>query len=69
MQQDRAVWQAPLFFRRNRVFRVYQGGKLFGDFLGDAPEDGNEPEEWICSSVHAINPGHTFSKIDATGST
>ena len=59
MQQDRAVWQAPLFFRRNRVFRVYQGGKLFGDFLGDAPEDGNEPEEWICSSVHAINPGHT----------
>lgn len=59
MQQDRAAWEAPLFFRRNRVFRVYQGGKLFGDFLGDEPVDGNEPEEWICSSVHAINPGHT----------
>lgn len=59
MQKDPAVWQAPLFFRRNRVFRVYQGGKLFGDFLGDAPVDGNEPEEWICSSVRAINPGHT----------
>lgn len=55
---DRA-WLRPVFFRRNRVFRVYRGGKLFHDFLGDAPEDGNEPEEWICSAVHAINPGHT----------
>ena len=52
-------WLRPVFFRRNRVFRVYLGGKLFHDFLGDAPEDGNEPEEWICSSVRAINPGHT----------
>ena len=52
-------WERPLFFRRNRVFRVYLGGKLFHDFLGDLPEDGNEPEEWICSSVRAINPGHT----------
>lgn len=52
-------WQKPVFFRRNRVFRVYLGGKLFHDFLGDAPVDGNEPEEWICSSVRAINPGHT----------
>jgi mannose-6-phosphate isomerase len=48
-----------VFFKRNRVFRVYLGGKLFHDFLGDAPVDGNEPEEWICSSVRAINPGHT----------
>lgn len=52
-------WQKPVFFRRNRVFRVYLGGKLFHDFLGDVPVDGNEPEEWICSSVRAINPGHT----------
>lgn len=52
-------WLRPVFFKRNRVFRVYLGGKLFHDFLGDAPEDGNEPEEWICSSVRAINPGHT----------
>jgi len=52
-------WQKPVFFRRNRVFRVYLGGKLFHDFLGDPPVDGNEPEEWICSSVRAINPGHT----------
>jgi len=53
------MWMRPVFFRRNRVFRVYLGGKLYHDFLGDAPEDSNEPEEWICSSVHAINPGHT----------
>lgn len=52
-------WMKPVFFRRNRVFRVYLGGKLYHDFLGEAPEDSNEPEEWICSSVRAINPGHT----------
>ncbi len=52
-------WQKPVFFQRNRVFRVYKGGLLFHDFLGDAAEDGFEPEEWICSSVRAINPGHT----------
>ena len=51
-------WTRPVFFRRNRVFRVYLGGKLFHDFLGDAETDGNEPEEWICSNVRAINPGH-----------
>lgn len=52
-------WHRPVFFRRNRVFRVYLGGKLFSDFLGDEPVDGNLPEEWVCSAVHAINPGHT----------
>ena len=59
MQQTRIPWHHPVFFKRNRVFRVYLGGKLFSDLLGDEPVDGNEPEEWICSSVRAINPGHT----------
>ena len=59
MSHPRTVWNYPIFFRRNRVFRVYLGGKLFHDFLGDEPIDNNEPEEWICSSVRAINPGHT----------
>ena len=54
-----AIYDHPIFFRRNRVFRVYLGGKLFHDFMGDAPEDGFYPEEWIASSVRAINPGHT----------
>lgn len=50
-----AIWERPVFFKRNRVFRVYLGGKLFGDFLGDKPEDGFYPEEWIASSVRALN--------------
>ena len=47
--------KGPIFFERNRVGRVYTGGKLFHDFFGDAPEDGFLPEEWIASSVKAIN--------------
>lgn len=52
-------WKYPVFFRKNRVFRVYLGGKLMDAFVGDEGEDSNYPEEWICSAVRAINPGHT----------
>lgn len=52
-------WKYPVFFRKNRVFRVYLGGKLLDAFVGDEGEDSNYPEEWICSAVRAINPGHT----------
>lgn len=45
----------PIFFERNRVGRVYSGGKLFADFFGDEPIDGFFPEEWIASGVRAIN--------------
>lgn len=45
----------PIFFKRNRVSRVYMGGKLFSDFFGDEPVDGFFPEEWIASSVVALN--------------
>ncbi len=45
----------PLFFEKNRVSRVYTGGKLFSDFLGDDSEDGFYPEEWIASAVRAMN--------------
>lgn len=45
----------PIFFERNRVGRVYTGGKLFGDFFGDEAKDGFFPEEWIASSVKALN--------------
>ena len=27
--------------------------------FGDAPEDGFLPEEWVCSSVEALNEGST----------
>ena len=47
----------PVFFEKNRVFRVYTGGKLFADFFSDDSQDSFFPEEWICSSVRAINEG------------
>jgi mannose-6-phosphate isomerase len=49
----------PVFFEKNRVFRVYLGGKLFADFFGDDSEDSFYPEEWICSSTKALNEGST----------
>ena len=49
----------PIFFEKNRVFRVYTGGKLFADFFGDDSEDGFHPEEWICSSTKALNKDST----------
>jgi mannose-6-phosphate isomerase len=47
--------KSPIFFERNRVFRVYRGGSLFAGFFGDDPEDGNYPEEWVASSTRALN--------------
>jgi mannose-6-phosphate isomerase len=49
----------PIFFEKNRVFRVYTGGKLFADFFSDDSTESNYPEEWVVSSVHAINEGST----------
>ena len=61
----------PVFFEKNRVFRVYKGGKLFADFFSDDSTDGNYPEEWVVSTVHALNDGSTdeyegVSKIQGT---
>ena len=58
----------PIFFERNRVGRVYLGGKLFAQFFGDEPIDGFKPEEWIASNVKALNkvqdsPKEGISKI------
>ena len=50
----------PVFFERNRVGRIYTGGKLFAGFFGDAPEDNFLPEEWVCSTVDALNEGSTI---------
>ena len=47
----------PIFFRKNRVRRVYSGGKLFADFFNDDSVDSFYPEEWICSSTRALNEG------------
>lgn len=50
-----ALFEGPLFFEKNRVSRIYTGGALFADFFGDGSADGFEPEEWVASSVKAIN--------------
>ncbi len=64
-------YNEPVFFEKNRVFRVYTGGKLFADFFGDDSTDGFYPEEWVASSVRALNEGSTdeyegVSKIKGT---
>ena len=61
----------PVFFKRNRVARVYTGGKLFADFFGDAPVDNLQPEEWIASTVRALNlnsadPREGLSMVEGT---
>jgi mannose-6-phosphate isomerase len=50
-----AIPPAPIFFERNRVFRVYRGGRLFHGLFGDPAEDGSFPEEWVASTVKAQN--------------
>ena len=53
----------PIFFEKNRVERVYVGGKLFSGFFCDGSEDSYEPEEWIASAVKALNK-HPKSEKD-----
>ncbi|MBR6533826.1 MAG: class I mannose-6-phosphate isomerase [Clostridia bacterium] len=49
------MFDSPIFFHKNRVGRVYIGGKLFSAFFGDDSADSYEPEEWIASNVSALN--------------
>lgn len=42
----------------NRVRRNYRGGYLLDKLDGNpAPCDGNKPEDWLASTVPAVNPG------------
>ena len=59
MNIDKIISQ-PIFFNRNRVFRVYTGGMPYKEFFNDVNgyddgTDGYFPEEWVASSVKAIN--------------
>lgn len=49
----------PLFFKKNRVKRIYTGGKQFAEFFGDNSTEGFYPEEWVCSTVKALNENST----------
>jgi mannose-6-phosphate isomerase len=42
----------------NRVRRNYLGGYLLDQFENNpSPHDGNRPEDWLASTVEAVNPG------------
>lgn len=63
--------QQPVFFRENRVRRVYLGGRLLGQFVGAPCEDDFFPEEWIASTVEAlnkdsVNPREGLSIVEGT---
>lgn len=47
----------PFKFKKNRVWRVYRGGKMIDIMRGDKnPSDGSCPEDWVASTVKANNP-------------
>jgi len=55
----------PLKLEKNRVWRTYKGGKALGEWLGEEePEDSYYPEEWISSTVKALNPNNTINKSE-----
>lgn len=65
MDIEKIVTQ-PVFFERNRVYRIYLGGKPYKEIFHDGYDDGTDnmfPEEWVASKVKAINPKY-FGKRD-----
>ena len=67
MNDVEKIVREPIFFERNRVYRIYLGGKQYTKiFEKDGYDDGTDnffPEEWIASKVKAINPRY-FGKRD-----
>ena len=56
----------PIFFERNRVYRIYKGGMPYKALFNDGYDDGTDntfPEEWVASKVKARNPVY-FGKRD-----
>ena len=59
MKDIRKIVREPIFFERNRVYRIYKGGMPYKELFNDGYDDGTDnmfPEEWIASKVKAINP-------------
>ena len=52
----------PIFFKRNRVRRIYTGGKLFGNFFGDEPTD--EASQAQAQEGASDADGQTPEKVD-----
>ena len=59
MKDIKKLVKEPIFFERNRVYRIYKGGMPYKELFSDGYDDGTDnmfPEEWIASKVKAINP-------------
>ncbi len=59
MKDIKQIIKEPIFFERNRVYRIYKGGMPYKELFNDGFDDGTDnmfPEEWIASKVKAINP-------------
>lgn len=61
MKDIKQIVKEPIFFERNRVYRIYKGGKPYKELFNDENgyDDGTDnmfPEEWVASKVKAINP-------------
>lgn len=75
MNDIKDIVTKPIFFERNRVYRIYHGGKPFKALFDDGYDDGTDnmfPEEWVASKVRAINPKYFgardgVSKVKGTG--
>ena len=67
MNNMEQIVNRPIFFERNRVRRIYRGGALYADFFGDDSRDGFYPEEWIASSVMALNDDEGHVKTEHEG--
>ena len=58
MEALRDIVRSPILLAPNRVWRFYTGGTMIDRFHGVAdPKDTEFPEEWVGSTVQAINPG------------
>ncbi len=56
--EARRLSTAPLKLTANRVWRVYQGGRLIDEMRSAPnPQDGNFPEDWTASDTQALNEG------------
>ena len=51
-------YTAPVRLKSERAWRTYHGGRLIDELHGISPAtDSHFPEDWICSTVRAINAG------------
>ena len=51
-------YHQPFILSPNRVWRIYQGGRILDQFQGNPnPTDSHFPEDWVGSATHAVNPG------------